>query len=210
MRKIKFLLVLTVLFLSGCSKYVVRYEYGIEQINRLDHSSLEMTYFGGHKAHYTDNILELFFDFDLDKISFQLENLSKDTLEINLNDIKVISDGSNISLVSNNLIQKSESPYKLLVDKNVKELEDQSLKIKIDSLFTVRIEPGKVYSDNLTLKYSDAQPIFIQSDVLTLVEIAKSNLNKEFVFEMPVNISNATRRLEFIISVKDYYLLHKG
>lgn len=211
MKKWHILIILfLLLFLSSCSNYVVRYEYDVEQIDKIEKSNLEMTYFGGLKTHYIDNELELFFDFKVVRIPFQVNNNSNDTLYMNLGNIKVESDSLEISIISENLSEIPKSPYKLLDSFKEPDKIDDSLKTKIAALFIIKIPPKESYSDLLLLKYSRREQELIQSDIINLINIAKRTVGTEYKLLFPFRVGQQEKELIFLVKVNDYNVLNKG
>ncbi|MDZ7764977.1 MAG: hypothetical protein U5K00_11175 [Melioribacteraceae bacterium] len=195
---------LSTLFIWSCSNYIAKYDYDVKSMNNYENETIEMVHFGGLKSHYTNDFLELYFDFNIDEISFQLNNVSSDTLIVNLRDVIVKSDSFKIITKAKKLVERPSSPYELI--KKDGEFENA----KIDSLFIVRIPPNESYRDILLLEYEDKQPVYINSDPIPLVETSKRLLGNEYHLLFPFISNSVKQKLQFLIRIEDYYLLNKG
>lgn len=192
------------LFMVSCSNYIAKYDYNVKSMNKFENENIEMIHFGGLKSHYTNDYLELYFDFNIDMISFQLNNISSDTLYVNLRDVFVKSDSFRIKTKAKKLVENPSTPYELITK------DDEIDEAKIDSLFTVCIPPDGSYTDILLLEYEENKPVYINSDPIPLVETSKRLLGNEYQLQFQFVSNSISQQLEFLIKIEDYYLLNKG
>jgi hypothetical protein len=216
MKKAFLFVVLIVLITSCSSNHIVKYVYTLDNVisEEPDYVKKDIVY-GRYRNFYSDNNIEMLFDFDSYEIGVQFKNKSWDTLRIIWDDIYLETNIDSIKkfkLVHTNFKQENISLSDTTIEDYLvlKLIKEQQLK---DTTYNIRptiLLPGMIINDVILNKDQGYFLPYEMRDTTSLNKLALNTLDKSAALHFTYKINSKRVSVILNLKIKDYYLLRRG